>query len=116
MPLHPDLGRPHSFIGWGLLVTASGHAVCVNQPTPHCPPASHAVGVETLNLESAGLDELERLLDRCSGFVLGSPTLGGHMPTQVQTALGTIIRNSNAKQVRGAAAGLGACRPGGRTG
>lgn len=57
------------------------------------------VGVETLNLESAGLDELERLLDRCSGFVLGSPTLGGHMPTQVQTALGTIIRNSNAKQV-----------------
>jgi len=64
------------------------------------------VGVETLNLESAGLDELEGLLDRCSGFVLGSPTLGGHMPTQVQTALGTIIRNSNAKQV-GAPAGQG---------
>jgi flavorubredoxin len=60
---------------------------------------SPAVGVETLNLELCGLDELEALLDRCSGFVLGSPTLGGHMPTQVQTALGTIIRNANARQV-----------------
>jgi len=29
------------------------------------------VGVETLNLEQAGLDELERALDRCQGFVLG---------------------------------------------
>lgn len=57
------------------------------------------MGVETLNLEAAGLDELEAALDRCSGFVLGSPTLGGHMPTQVQTALGTIIRNANARQV-----------------
>ncbi|EFN57640.1 hypothetical protein CHLNCDRAFT_57191 [Chlorella variabilis] len=57
------------------------------------------VGVETLNLEQAGQDELEAALDRCSGFVLGSPTLGGHMPTQVQTALGTILRNNNAKRV-----------------
>ncbi|KAI3438441.1 hypothetical protein D9Q98_000871 [Chlorella vulgaris] len=57
------------------------------------------VGVETLNLEQCGQDELEAALDRCSGFVLGSPTLGGHMPTQVQTALGTIMRNANARQV-----------------
>jgi flavodoxin len=57
------------------------------------------VGVETLNLEQCGQEELEAALDRCSGFVLGSPTLGGHMPTQVQTALGTIIQNSNARQV-----------------
>lgn len=63
------------------------------------PPTIVTVAVETLNLEVVGQDELERALDRCSGFVLGSPTLGGHMPTQVQTALGTIMRNTNARQV-----------------
>jgi flavorubredoxin len=26
------------------------------------------------------------------GFVIGSPTLGGHMPTQVQLALGSVLR------------------------
>ncbi|KAL4448068.1 hypothetical protein ABPG75_005287 [Micractinium tetrahymenae] len=81
-----------------LYASAYGNTASLAQAISHGVTKA-GVGVETLNLESAGLDELERLLDRCSGFVLGSPTLGGHMPTQVQTALGTIIRNSNAKQV-----------------
>lgn len=41
------------------------------------------VGVETLNLESEELDDIVAALKRCKGFVIGSPTLGGHMPTQV---------------------------------
>lgn len=46
------------------------HRTCpaTMQLTGSCPLA---VGVETLNLEQAGLDELERALDRCQGFVLG---------------------------------------------
>ena len=41
------------------------------------------VGVETLNLEVAALDEVSDTIARSAGFVIGSPTLGGHMPTQV---------------------------------
>lgn len=55
------------------------------------------VGVETLNLEIAGIDEVEAALARSAGFIIGSPTLGGHMPTQVQTALGAILRTVEAK-------------------
>ena len=38
---------------------------------------------------------LENLHIPCAG----SPTLGGHMPTQVQVALGAIIREREAKQL-----------------
>ena len=41
------------------------------------------VGVETLNLENEELADVVSALKRCKGFVIGSPTLGGHMPTQV---------------------------------
>lgn len=50
------------------------------------------VGVVTLNLEQCGAEEVEDAISKGNGFVIGSPTLGGHMPTQVQTALGTVMR------------------------
>jgi flavorubredoxin/flavin reductase (DIM6/NTAB) family NADH-FMN oxidoreductase RutF len=50
------------------------------------------VGVETLNLEVVGINEVEKVLQTSAGFIIGSPTLGGHMPTQVQTALGAILK------------------------
>lgn len=50
------------------------------------------VGVITLNLEQCGAEEVEEAVSKSDGFVIGSPTLGGHMPTQVQTALGTVMR------------------------
>ncbi|PSC76351.1 flavin oxidoreductase [Micractinium conductrix] len=81
-----------------LYASAYGNTASLAQAISHGITKA-GVAVDTLNLEAAGLDELERALDRCSGFLLGSPTLGGHMPTQVQTALGTIIRNANARQV-----------------
>ena len=57
------------------------------------------VGVETLNLEVVSADEVEAALERAAGFVIGSPTLGGHMPTQVQTALGATMRCVKSKTV-----------------
>ena len=39
--------------------------------------------METLNLENMELDDIVAALKRCKGFVIGSPTLAGHMPTQV---------------------------------
>ena len=41
------------------------------------------VGVNTLNLEVATLEEVTEAISKAAGFVIGSPTLGGHMPTQV---------------------------------
>lgn len=51
------------------------------------------VGVETLNLEVVGVDEVVKSIENSAGFIIGSPTLGGHMPTQVQTALGAILKS-----------------------
>ena len=42
------------------------------------------MGVNTLNLEVVPLDEVSLSISKSGGFVIGSPTLGGHMPTQVK--------------------------------
>ena len=42
------------------------------------------VAVDTLNLELASLDEVVAAVRQADGFSIGSPTLGGHMPTPVQ--------------------------------
>ena len=46
------------------------------------------VEVESINCELASTEEITTAIDTCDGFVIGSPTLGGHAPTQVQTATG----------------------------
>jgi flavorubredoxin/flavin reductase (DIM6/NTAB) family NADH-FMN oxidoreductase RutF len=55
------------------------------------------VGVESLNLEVAGAEEVASALAAAAGFAVGSPTLGGHLPTQVQTALGAVLRSADAR-------------------
>ncbi|BBM97221.1 protein MpFLV1 [Marchantia polymorpha subsp. ruderalis] len=57
------------------------------------------VGVDTLNVEICSTEELVASLQRCSGFVIGSPTLGGHMPTPIQNALGVILCDEYAKKL-----------------
>jgi flavin reductase (DIM6/NTAB) family NADH-FMN oxidoreductase RutF len=49
------------------------------------------VAVESINCEFADPAEIEAAVQKCDGFVIGSPTLGGHVPTQVQTALGIVL-------------------------
>ena len=41
------------------------------------------IGINTLNLETMSLEEVSKAVAESAGFVIGSPTLGGHMPTQV---------------------------------
>jgi flavorubredoxin/flavin reductase (DIM6/NTAB) family NADH-FMN oxidoreductase RutF len=55
------------------------------------------VAVRTLNLEDATLDEVAQAVRDSDAFVLGSPTLGGHMPTQVSLALGTVLNDPAAR-------------------
>ena len=49
------------------------------------------VAVELINCESAEPEEIKAAIEKSSGFLIGSPTLGGHLPTQVQTALGIVL-------------------------
>ena len=53
--------------------------------------AQTGVNVECVNCEFTDLAELTSLIEQCDGFIIGSPTLGGHAPTQIQTALGIIL-------------------------
>jgi len=50
-----------------------------------------SVAVELINCETAEPEEIKIAIEKSSGFLIGSPTLGGHLPTQVQTALGIVL-------------------------
>lgn len=56
------------------------------------------VGVESINCEIADPEEIRLGIEKSAGFIIGSPTLGGHVPTPIQTALGIIL--STATQVK----------------
>ncbi len=59
------------------------------------------VGVESINCELANPAEIQSAIEKCDGFIIGSPTLGGHMPTQVQTALGTVLSSAAKSKLAG---------------
>lgn len=59
------------------------------------------VAVESINCEFADPAEIEAAVHKCDGFIIGSPTLGGHMPTQVQTALGTVLSTAAKTKLAG---------------
>ena len=53
--------------------------------------AQTGVSVESVNCEFVESADITSLIERCDGFIIGSPTLGGHAPTQIQTTLGIIL-------------------------
>ena len=59
------------------------------------------VGVELINCESGTTEEITRAIQDCDGFVIGSPTLGGHAPVQIETALGIILGNASKTKLAG---------------
>jgi flavorubredoxin/flavin reductase (DIM6/NTAB) family NADH-FMN oxidoreductase RutF len=59
------------------------------------------VAVETINCEFAEPDHLAQTLAACDGFIIGSPTLGGHAPVQIQTALGMILSSTAKNKLAG---------------
>jgi flavorubredoxin/flavin reductase (DIM6/NTAB) family NADH-FMN oxidoreductase RutF len=59
------------------------------------------VGVESINAEQAEPDDIKTALEKSAGFLIGSPTLGGHAPTQIQTALGIILSTAAKTQLAG---------------
>jgi flavorubredoxin/flavin reductase (DIM6/NTAB) family NADH-FMN oxidoreductase RutF len=59
------------------------------------------VGVESINAEIAEPEEIKTAIEKSAGFIFGSPTLGGHAPTQIQTALGITLANADKTKIAG---------------
>ena len=59
------------------------------------------VAVETINCEAASPAEIQATVEKCDGFIFGSPTLGGHAPTQIQTALGIVMSTAAKDKLAG---------------
>lgn len=59
------------------------------------------VGVESINCEFAEPEEIRTVVEKSSGFVIGSPTLGGHAPTPIQTALGIVLSTATNNKLAG---------------
>ncbi|MGI8502977.1 MAG: diflavin flavoprotein, partial [Hassallia sp.] len=59
------------------------------------------VNVESINCEFADPEEIRAAIEKASGFVIGSPTLAGHAPTPVQTALGIVLSTATNNKLAG---------------
>jgi flavorubredoxin/flavin reductase (DIM6/NTAB) family NADH-FMN oxidoreductase RutF len=59
------------------------------------------IAVESIDCEFTEPAEIARSIDSCDGFIIGSPTLGGHAPTQIQTALGIVLSTAAKTKLAG---------------
>ncbi len=59
------------------------------------------VAVESINAEQAPQADIKTAAETCAGFIIGSPTLGGHAPTQIQTALGLLLSTASKNKLAG---------------
>ena len=59
------------------------------------------VAVESINCELSTSTELAQAIEASDGFIIGSPTLGGHAPLQIQTALGTVLASAAKTKLAG---------------
>ncbi len=58
------------------------------------------VKVESFNCEFDSTNELIQAIKKADGYLIGSPTLGGHAPTPIVSALGTLLAEGDrSKQV-----------------
>jgi len=53
--------------------------------------ARSGVRVESINCEFAPSEQLVTAIHSCDALLIGSPTLGGHAPTPIVSALGTVL-------------------------
>jgi flavorubredoxin/flavin reductase (DIM6/NTAB) family NADH-FMN oxidoreductase RutF len=61
----------------------------------------NGISVESINCELTEPNEITRAVEACDGFIIGSPTLGGHAPTQIQTALGIVLSAATKTKLAG---------------
>ncbi|MCC5663546.1 diflavin flavoprotein [Nostoc sp. CHAB 5784] len=59
------------------------------------------VAVKSINCEFATPDEVRINLAQSEGFIIGSPTIGGHAPTPIHTALGIVLSSGDNSKLAG---------------
>lgn len=59
------------------------------------------IDVDSINCEEASPSEIQAAIEQCDGFIIGSPTLGGHAPTQIQSALGIVLNTAPKNKLAG---------------
>ncbi|BAY79651.1 flavin reductase domain-containing protein (plasmid) [Nostoc linckia NIES-25] len=59
------------------------------------------VAVESINCEFTDPEDIRAAVEKSAGFVIGSPTLGGHAPTPVQIALGIVLTTATNNKLAG---------------
>jgi len=59
------------------------------------------IAVEMLDVEQADPTTIQQTIERSAGFIIGSPTISGHAPTPIQTALGVILSSAQTSQLAG---------------
>ncbi|MEL7223919.1 MAG: flavin reductase, partial [Cyanobacteria bacterium J06576_12] len=59
------------------------------------------VSVNSINAEQATTADIKEAAENSAGFIMGSPTLGGHAPTQIQTALGVVLSAASKTKLAG---------------
>ncbi len=59
------------------------------------------VAVESINCEFTDPEDIRAAVEKSAGFIMGSPTLGGHAPTPVQTALGIVLATATNNKLAG---------------
>ncbi len=102
----------HAYRQWSLAQTAQDTTVALLYASAYGNTATLAqaiargitkagVGVESINCEVAAPTEIQAALEKAAGFIIGSPTLGGHAPTPIQTALGIVLSTSNSNKLAG---------------
>lgn len=59
------------------------------------------VAVDSINCESAQPEQIRAALEKADGFIIGSPTIGGHAPTPIHTALGIVLSMPEGNKLAG---------------
>jgi len=59
------------------------------------------VSLQSINCEVAEPSEIQAAVEKAAGFIIGSPTLGGHAPTPIQTALGIVLSSATNNKLAG---------------
>ncbi|MDJ0677813.1 MAG: diflavin flavoprotein [Calothrix sp. MO_167.B42] len=83
-----------------IYASAYGNTATVAQAIAHGITKA-GVGVESINCEFAEPGEVQAAVEKAAGFIIGSPTLGGHAPTPVQTALGIVLSTATNSKLAG---------------
>jgi flavorubredoxin/flavin reductase (DIM6/NTAB) family NADH-FMN oxidoreductase RutF len=83
-----------------LYASAYGNTAILSQAIAHGITKA-GVAVETINCEHATPEDIREAIAHTQGFIIGSPTLGGHAPTPIQTALGIILATAEKSKLAG---------------